>query len=190
MPKDAPSTRPRWSGCLTPRSAITSRRGSSNTSGAASPVHPSIGPGLIPPGRGTAPASTGPRSATTPSPPSCAALSRRSSSSDCLLHDLFRLPAAVGQSCNTTARPSASVCLRPRTATASRPWSPSARVSANASAGSATAPPAGCGCVTTTGRTTWPPISNRRSRSSGLRVPRALCERPKVTAWRSASSAR
>ena len=51
-------------------------------------------------------------------------------------------------------------------------------------------PPAGCGCVTTTGRTTWPPISNRRSRSSGLRVPRALCERPKVTAWRSASSAR
>ena len=23
--------------------------------------------------------------------------------SDCLLHDLFRLPAAVGQSCNTTA---------------------------------------------------------------------------------------
>ena len=49
---------------------------------------------------------------------------------------------------------------------------------------------AGCGCVTTTGRTPWPPISNRRSRSSGLRVPRALCERPTVTAWRSASSAR
>ena len=27
--------------------------------------------------------------------------------SDCLLHDLFRLPAAVGQSCNTTDRPAA-----------------------------------------------------------------------------------
>ena len=57
-------------------------------------------------------------------------------------------------------------------------------------AGSATAPTAGCGCVTTTGRTTWPPISNRRSRSSELRVPRASCGSPKVTAWRSASSAR
>ena len=54
VPKDAPSTWPRWSGCSTPRAARTSRRGSSNTSGAASRVHP--------PGRGTALASTGPRS--------------------------------------------------------------------------------------------------------------------------------
>ena len=66
-------TRPRWSGCSTPRAARTSRRGSSNTSGAASRVHP--------PGRGTALASTGPKSATPPSPPSCAARPRRSSSS-------------------------------------------------------------------------------------------------------------
>ena len=41
---------------------------------------PPIGPGLIRPGRGTALASTGPRSATPPSPPSCAARPRRSSS--------------------------------------------------------------------------------------------------------------
>ncbi len=38
------------------------------------------GPVLIRPGRGTAPASTGPRSATTPSPSSCAAIPRRSRS--------------------------------------------------------------------------------------------------------------
>ena len=42
---------------------------------------PPSGPVLIRPGRGTAPASTGPRSATTPSPPSCAAIPRRSRSS-------------------------------------------------------------------------------------------------------------
>ena len=73
MGQTTPSTRPRWSGCSTPRSVRISRRGSSNTSGAASRVHPPSGPGLILPGRGTAPASTGPRSATTPSPSSCAA---------------------------------------------------------------------------------------------------------------------
>ena len=56
--------------------------------------------------------------------------------------------------------------MRPSAEPASRPWSPSARVSANASAVSATVPPAGCGCVTTTGRTTWPTISSRRSPSS------------------------
>ena len=39
----------------------------------------------------------------------------------------------------------------------------SARASANASGASATAWPVGCGCVTTTGRTTWPTIFNRRS---------------------------
>ena len=42
---------------------------------------PPSGPVLIRPGRGTAPASTGPRSATTPSPSSCAAIPRRSRSS-------------------------------------------------------------------------------------------------------------
>ena len=41
-----------------------------------------------------------------------------------------------------------------------------------------------------TGRTPWPTISNRRSRSSALRVPRASCGSPKATAWRNASSAR
>ena len=44
------------------------------------PGPPPIGPGLIRPGRGTAPASTGPRRATPPSPLSCAARPRRSSS--------------------------------------------------------------------------------------------------------------
>ena len=73
MGQTTPSTRPRWSGCSTPRSVRISRRGSSNTSGAASRDPPPSGPGLILPGRGTAPASTGPRSATTPSPSSCAA---------------------------------------------------------------------------------------------------------------------
>ena len=48
----------------------------------------------------------------------------------------------------------------------------------------------GCGCVTTTGRTTWPTIFNRRSRSSASKVPRASCGSPKATASRSASSAR
>ena len=48
--------------------------------------------------------------------------------------------------------------MPPSAGPASRPWSPSARVSANASAGSAPAPPAGCDCGTTTGRTTWPTI--------------------------------
>ena len=57
-----------------------SPRAISNTSGAASRDPPPSGPGLIWPGRGTAPASTGPRSVTTPSPPSCAAIPRRSSS--------------------------------------------------------------------------------------------------------------
>ena len=44
----------------------------------------------------------------------------------------------------------------------------------------ATGSPMGCVCATTTARTTWLTISNRRSRSSGVRVPRASCERPKV----------
>ena len=52
------------------------------------------------------------------------------------------------------------------------------------------ADPAGCGCGTTTGRTTWPTIFNRRSCSSASTARRASCGRPKVTAWRSASSAR
>ena len=47
MPKDEPSIRPRWSGCSTPRAARTSRRGNSNTSGAASRDPPPSGPGLI-----------------------------------------------------------------------------------------------------------------------------------------------
>ena len=81
VPKDAPSTRPPWSGCSTPRSGHTSPRAISNTPGAASRVPPPSGPGLIRPGRGTASASTGPRSATTPSPSSCAAIPRRSRSS-------------------------------------------------------------------------------------------------------------
>ena len=37
---------------------------------------------------------------------------------------------------------------------------------------------------------TWLTISNRRSRSSGVRVPRASCERPKVMGSRSVSSVR
>ena len=56
-------------------------RAISNTSGAASLVHPPSGPGLIRPGGGTASASTGPRSATTPPPSPCAAIPRRSRSS-------------------------------------------------------------------------------------------------------------
>ena len=52
-------------------------------------------------------------------------------------------------------RQSASACMRPRAGTASRPWSRSARASANASATSATASPAGCVFVTTTGPTIW-----------------------------------
>ena len=48
---------------------------------------------------------------------------------------------------------------------------------------------------TTTARTTWltmapDGLSNRRSRSSGLRVPRASCESPKAMGSRSVSSAR
>ena len=82
VPKDAPSTRPPWSGCSTPTARDTHPRGRSRTPlGAASRVPPPSGPVLIRPGRGTASASTGPRSATTPSPPSCAAIPRRSRSS-------------------------------------------------------------------------------------------------------------
>ena len=80
-PKGAPSTRPPWSGCSTPTVAHTSPRAISNTAGAASRDPPPSEPGRIRPGRGTAPASTGPRSATTPSPSSCAAIPRRSRSS-------------------------------------------------------------------------------------------------------------
>ena len=47
-----------------------------------------------------------------------------------------------------------------------------------------------CVFATTTARTTWLTISNRRSRSSGLRVPRASCESPKAMGSRSVSSAR
>ena len=50
--------------------------------------------------------------------------------------------------------------------------------------------PAGCVSGTTTGRTTWPTIFNRRSRSSASKAPRASCGSPKATASRSASSAR
>ena len=53
-----------------------------------------------------------------------------------------------------------------------------------------TGSPAGCVFATTTARTTWLTISNRRSRSSGLRVPRASCESPKVMGSRSVSSVR
>ena len=89
-----------------------------------------------------------------------------------------------------TVRPSASVSMRPSVAPGLRPWSRFAKVSANASAPSATGSPMGCVCATTTARTTWLTISNRRSRSSGLRVPRASCERPKVMGSRSVSSVR
>ena len=57
-----------------------------------------------------------------------------------------------------TARPRASGSMPPSAGTASRPWSRSARASANASGASATAWPAGCVSGTTTGRTTWPTI--------------------------------
>ena len=60
----------------------------------------------------------------------------------------------------------------------------------NASGVSAKAWPAGFVSGTTTGRTTWPTISNRRSRSSASKAPRASCGSPKATALRSASSAR
>ena len=53
-----------------------------------------------------------------------------------------------------------------------------------------TGSPRGCVCATTTARTTWLTMSNRRSRSSGLRVPRASCERPKGMGSRSVSSVR
>ena len=58
------------------------------------------------------------------------------------------------------------------------------------SARRATGAAAGCVFATTTARTTWLTISNRRSRSSGLRVPRASCESPKAMGSRSVSSAR
>ena len=48
----------------------------------------------------------------------------------------------------------------------------------------------GCVSVTTTGRTIWPTIFNRRSRSSASKAPRASCGSPKATASLSASSAR
>ena len=44
---------------------------------------------------------------------------------------------------------------------------PVRQASANASGGAAPLPSAGCVCSTTTNRTTWPTISNTRSRSSG-----------------------
>ena len=88
------------------------------------------------------------------------------------------------------ARPSASASMRPRVATDSRPWSRSARAFANASGRSAPALPAGCGCGTTTGPTTWLTTSNRRSPSSASTAPRASCGSPKATASRSALSAR
>ena len=50
--------------------------------------------------------------------------------------------------------------------------------------------PMGCVSVTTTGRTIWPTIFNRRSRSSASKAPRASCGSPKATASLSASSAR
>ena len=48
----------------------------------------------------------------------------------------------------------------------------------------------GLRCATTTARTTWPTMSNKRSRSSASRAPRASCGSPKATVLRSASSAR
>ena len=72
----------------------------------------------------------------------------------------------------------------------SRPWSRSARASGNASGASAQAWPTGCVSGTTTGRTTWPTISNRRSRSSASKALRASCGSPKATVSRSASFAR
>ena len=50
--------------------------------------------------------------------------------------------------------------------------------SGNASGVSAKAWPAGFVSGTTTGRTTWPTISNRRSRSSASKAPRASCGSP------------
>ena len=50
--------------------------------------------------------------------------------------------------------------------------------------------PTGCVSGTTTGRTTWPTISNRRSRSSASKALRASCGSPKATVSRSASFAR
>ena len=48
----------------------------------------------------------------------------------------------------------------------------------NASGASAKAWPVGCGCVTTTGRTTWPTIFNRRSRSSASKAPPSFVREP------------
>ena len=70
------------------------------------------------------------------------------------------------------------------------PGADSPGASGNASGVSAKAWPAGFVSGTTTGRTTWPTISNRRSRSSASNAPRASCGSPKATALRSASSAR
>ena len=89
-----------------------------------------------------------------------------------------------------TAQPSASACMRPSAGPDLRPWSRSARASANASVRSATAWPAGSGSGTTTGRTIWPTTFNRRSRSSASRARRVSCVNPKATASRNASSAR
>ena len=54
----------------------------------------------------------------------------------------------------------------------------------------ATAWPAGCVSGTTTGRTIWPTISNRRSRSSASKALRASCGSPKATVSLSALFAR
>ena len=73
---------------------------------------------------------------------------------------------------------------------AAKRGSRSVRASANASAPLVKAWPMGCVSVTTTGRTIWPTIFNRRSRSSASKTPRASCGSPKATASLSASSAR
>ena len=78
----------------------------------------------------------------------------------------------------------------PSAGTASRRWSRFARASGNASGASATAWPAGCVSGTTTGRTIWPTISNRRSRSSASKALRASCGSPKATVSLSALFAR
>ena len=77
-----------------------------------------------------------------------------------------------------TVRPSASASMRPRAGAGSRPWSRSVRASANASAPLAKAWPMGCVSVTTTGRTLWPTMFNRRSRSSASKASPSFVREP------------
>ena len=83
----------------------------------------------------------------------------------------------------------ASVFMPPSAGPASRPWSRSARASANASGASAKAWPVGC-LRHDHGSNDLADDFQQEVAFFGIEVPRASCGSPKATASRSASSAR